>query len=88
MLIYRTYEQLTPIYDNVSGTGSRKLSRIGHHFFNVFCIVVVCLWKGLNVPLSDIAFRFIGRYSVNLYTNASNNDTALTGIALLILLYV
>ena len=40
MLIYRAYEQLTPIYDNVSATGKKYLSQSGHQIFDVFSSIV------------------------------------------------
>ena len=48
MLIYRGYEQLTPIYDNVSGTSKKKISQYGHQIFNVFSNIANCFWKGVN----------------------------------------
>ena len=49
MLIYRGHEQLTPIYDNCSGTSNKELSQFGHHIFNVFSDIANCFWKGVIV---------------------------------------
>ena len=49
MVIYGAYEQLTPFYDNVSGTGKKKLSRSGHTMFNVFYYIANCFWEVLIV---------------------------------------
>ena len=46
MLICKGYEQLTPIYDNVSGTSKNKLSEYGHQIFNVFQISQIVSGKG------------------------------------------
>ena len=35
MLIYRAYEQLTPFYDNVSGTNKEESSQFAHHNYIV-----------------------------------------------------
>ena len=43
------YEQLIPIYDNVSGTSKKKLSQYGHQKFNVFSNIANCFWKGVHV---------------------------------------
>ena len=51
MLIYKGYEKLTPIYDNVSGTSKNKLSQYGHQIFNVFSNIANCLWKGVTMSL-------------------------------------
>ena len=40
MTIYRAYEQLTPVYDNVSGTSKKILSQSGHQIFDVFSRIV------------------------------------------------
>ena len=49
MLIYRAYEQLTLIYDNVSATSKKQLSRSGHQIFDVFSYIANCFWKVVHV---------------------------------------
>ena len=49
MLIYKGYEQLKPIYDNVSGTSKKELSQFGHQINNVFSNIANCFWKGVIV---------------------------------------
>ena len=49
MLIYRGYEQLTPIYDNVSGTSKKELSQFGQQINNLFSNIVNCFWKEVIV---------------------------------------
>ena len=48
MITDRTYEQLTPVCDNVSAWGSEILSRSVCQLFIVFCNIVNCLRKGLK----------------------------------------
>ena len=62
ILIYKGYEQLTPIYDNVSGTSKNKLSQYGHQIFNVFSDIANCLWTGVIVLSSlSLVVRFEGQ---------------------------
>ena len=60
MLIYRAYEQLTPIYDNVFAIGKKLLSQSGHQIFDVFSYIANCFLKG--APGSSVRGR--GCFSV------------------------
>ena len=55
VLIYSEYEQLTQIYNNVSGTSKKKLSQYGHQIFNVFSNIANCFWKGVKEPFPEIS---------------------------------
>ena len=79
MLIYKGYEQLTLIYDNVSGTSKNKLSQYGHRLFNVFSNIANCLWTGviecmmirlaLGIYISSCLCRFCSLKVPNTNTN-------------------
>ena len=68
--IYSEYEQLTPIYGNVSGTSKKKLLQYGHQIFNVFSNIVNCFWKGVNI----IEF-FIGILKSENYSYLFNKES-------------
>ena len=50
MIIYRAYEQLKAFYNNVSGTGKKKLSRSRHTILTYLTISQVVSGKGLLFP--------------------------------------
>ena len=66
MLIYRGHGQLTPIYDNCSGSSKNKLSQFGHHIFYIFSNITKCFWKGVNELL--LSNNYSGVFSVKAIT--------------------
>ena len=58
MLIYRAYEQLTPIYDNISATGKKNCHKVVTKYLTYFPISQLVSGKG-SMILWD---SFFGRY--------------------------
>ena len=64
MLIYKGYDQLTLIYENVSGTSKNKSSQYDHQIFNVyiyFQISQIVSERGQCMILNPMSLRHLER---------------------------
>ena len=52
MIIYRAYEQMTPIYDNISDAGKRKYSKDMYIILNLVSNIANSFWKTAILKLT------------------------------------